>query len=532
MISIGLAIFLLFGACGSLATVQDGSILISNGKYKFEKGRVPGAVAYGIYNDSIQETGWGVFDVKATSVGGKYAGDQIMYAAGMLEGALTSLRIYQQYQNLGGFIFDNRPSDTYQRLCKFFKQQEVWMKGMIVKYQNHRFWQSVGFIQSQLEGLYAGYSLTGENEMQMCQLQILSGVGDIIDLLHVFNRTTLKEYLQMPPKVLRSYAQRNGHCSALVKVTPGFENIFMGHSSWFEYSSMLRIYKHYDLRVFGDDNLNSKLSFSSYPGFLNSLDDFYILGSGMVMLQTTNNIFNSTLYDKVTPESLLAWYRVRVANLLSNNARDWGEFMKMYNSGTYNNQYMVMDLKKFHPKVSIDDGAFYVVEQIPGLVESRDQTVILREGYWASYNVPFYEDIFEKSGYGEVSKHDPTQTHALAPRAKIFRRDESTVVDMESMKRILRSNNYKFDKYSDNDACNAICCRGDLSLHYSLAGCYDTKVTDFQNALDFTSHALSGPTVGGQSQIPPFTWKPDMPHHEGMPDVYNFPFVVMKPKQV
>lgn len=529
MISIAFALIL--GVYGSFATVQDGSIFLVNEEFKFQKGRVPGAIAYGVYNDSMQETGWGVFDVKATSVGGKYTGDQIMYAAGMLEGALTSVRIYQQYQNLGGFLFDRRPNDTYQEMCKFLKKQEVWMKGMIAEHHTDRFWQSVGFIQSQLEGLYAGYNLTGTNEMQMCQVQILSGVGDIIDLVHVLKRTALKEYLRMLKKELQRYAQQNGHCSALVKVTPGFENIYMGHSSWFVYSAMLRIYKHYDIRVFGDDNPNSKLSFSSYPGFLNSLDDFYILGSGMVMLQTTNNIFNSSLYDKVTPEALLAWYRVRVANLLANNAQQWGEVMKKYNSGTYNNQYMVMDLKKFHPNVSIDDGAFYVVEQIPGLVESHDQTSILREGYWGSYNVPFYENIFEMSGYAEVSKHNPDQTHELAPRAKIFRRDQSTVADMKSMKHILRYNNYKMDKYSEGDACNSICCRGDLSFHYSLSGCYDTKVTDYRHALNFTSFAVSGPTVGGQSQIHPFTWKSDMPHHEGMPDLYNFPFVVMKPKE-
>ena len=36
--------------------------------------------------------------------------------------------------------------------------------------------------------------------------------------------------------------------------------------------------------------------------------------------------------------------------------------------GTYNNQYMVLDLKKVHLKESIDDNALWVVEQIPGQV--------------------------------------------------------------------------------------------------------------------------------------------------------------------
>ncbi len=45
------------------------------------------------------------------------------------------------------------------------------------------------------------------------------------------------------------------------------------------------------------------MSFSSYAGMLESLDDFYIMDSGLVMLQTTNSIFNESLYDQVLPET-------------------------------------------------------------------------------------------------------------------------------------------------------------------------------------------------------------------------------------
>ena len=37
----------------------------------------------------------------------------------------------------------------------------------------------------------------------------------------------------------------------------------------------------------------------------------------------------------------------------------------IYIVGTYNNQYMVLDLKKVHLGMSIDDDALWVVEQIP-----------------------------------------------------------------------------------------------------------------------------------------------------------------------
>ena len=34
---------------------------------------------------------------------------------------------------------------------------------------------------------------------------------------------------------------------------------------------------------------------------------------------TTNNVFNMSLYDLVTPKSLLAWHGVRVANMMVHN---------------------------------------------------------------------------------------------------------------------------------------------------------------------------------------------------------------------
>ena len=49
-------------------------------------------------------------------------------------------------------------------------------------------------------------------------------------------------------------------------------------------------------------------------------------------------------------------------------------------TGTYNNQYMIIDLKKIELDKTIGDGALWVVEQIPGLVQGADQTPILREG--------------------------------------------------------------------------------------------------------------------------------------------------------
>lgn len=49
-------------------------------------------------------------------------------------------------------------------------------------------------------------------------------------------------------------------------------------------------------------------------------------------------------------------------------------------TGTYNNQYMVVDLNKVTLGRELADGTLWVIEQIPGLVVGEDQTTILRAG--------------------------------------------------------------------------------------------------------------------------------------------------------
>ena len=62
-------------------------------------------------------------------------------------------------------------------------------------------------------------------------------------------------------------------------------------------------------------------------------------------------------------------------------------------------------------------------------------------GYWPSYNVPFYEDVYNLSGYPKIVDTKGLDfSYQLAPRAKIFRRDSDKVVDMETMKHIMRYN--------------------------------------------------------------------------------------------
>lgn len=58
----------------------------------------------------------------------------------------------------------------------------------------------------------------------------------------------------------------------------------------------------------------------------------------------------------------------------------------------------------------------------------------LAYGYWPSYNVPYFAEVYRRTGYSDVGAHFGAQGEAyrkaalgtdyqLSPRAKIFRRD-------------------------------------------------------------------------------------------------------------
>lgn len=87
-------------------------------------------------------------------------------------------------------------------------------------------------------------------------------------------------------------------------------------------------------------------------GFLESLDDFYILSSGLILLQTTNSVYNKTLLKLVVPQSLLAWQRVRVANMMANGGREWAEIFSKYNSGKWPRRATFKHVHLFRFRVS------------------------------------------------------------------------------------------------------------------------------------------------------------------------------------
>lgn len=131
-----------------------------------------------------------------------------------------------------------------------------------------------------------------------------------------------------------------------------------------------------------------------------------------------------------------------------------------------------MNVGIFKPGGALPDGILTIVEQIPGLVVYGDASQELERGHFPSYNVPYFKEIYDQSGYretiasrraageplGELSGLD----YQLAPRAKIFRRDNGKAETFDGFLGVMRYNNYKVDPYSSSP-WDAICSRGDLA---------------------------------------------------------------------
>ena len=65
------------------------------------------------------------------------------------------------------------------------------------------------------------------------------------------------------------------------------------------------------------------------------MDDYYQLSSEMVVMETTNMMYNYDLYDLITHESLLNWQRVRAANFMAHSGEEWYFAFRRYNSGEF-----------------------------------------------------------------------------------------------------------------------------------------------------------------------------------------------------
>ncbi|VDK20189.1 unnamed protein product [Taenia asiatica] len=442
---------------------------------------------------------------------------------------------------------------------------------------------------AQLENTFGGFCKDNSSACQELEVHLRRNLemtvkrslqsGDIdpywhqaVDMGDISAALGLYEVLEEGPNGKHYFTNRPS-CSALVKLTPDHKDIFISHDTWQNYETMLKVMKYYDFawRLTRDPNSSvipaGKILFSSYPSTINSIDDFYVTGNGMVIQETTNGNANPNLWPFVRHglnSTVLAAFRVMIATRLARSPSEWIAFFSRENSGTYNNQWMVIDTKLFDPlKPPPRKDFFWVAEQIPGLVQSADVTEhLLNKSYWGSYNNPYFKFIRAISGFDDLEKKfGECFSYEMTPRAQIFRREHPKVVSLPGAYRLMRLNDFTHDPLS---RCNctppytaqyAIAARSDLNdpngvypfplLGYRLHGATDVKLVNLELIrsvsnpavagimelmlfLQLSMIAAAGPTY---DQVPVFEWSrvwPDKARPLMHPERWAFPPVVIQ----
>ncbi|KAG9487096.1 hypothetical protein GDO78_007134 [Eleutherodactylus coqui] len=429
------------------------------------------AVAWATLKDTILENGWAVLELQSNE---QYNDSIQAYAAGVAEAAVTQRLMYMHWMNtMVGYCGPYKYETPYcERLRNYLEANLAWMQEQMEKEQDQEYWHQVRLALLQLKGLedsYSGRISLPQSKFTLSPFGFLLFQlgGDLEDLEAALNKSDVARELG------------TGSCSALIKLLPGNKDLLVSHVTWNTYQSMLRIVKKYTLPFSSNTKGGSVVpgfvqTFSSYPGTIFSGDDFYILSSGLVTLETTIGNSNPDLWKYIQPQnSVLEWLRNVVANRLATSGKEWADIFTKFNSGTYNNQWMVVDYNKFNAgSTQVPSELLTILEQLPGLVVSEDKSDHLYQtGYWASYNVPYFEEVFNVSGQMDLlKKYGDWFSYSKTPRAQIFRRNQTLVQDLQSMVQLMRYNDFLHDPLSCCESCtpkqngeNAISARSDLN---------------------------------------------------------------------
>lgn len=141
---------------------------------------------------------------------------------------------------------------------------------------------------------------------------------------------------------------------------------------------------------------SSTITFSSGPGDFSSNDDFYILSSGLKIMETSFLNFDTNNFADINGKSVPGWIRSAVASNLAKTGNEWIDYYMKYNSGTHNCQWVIVD----QAQLQTNKNVVIFLEQAFSLFKISDMTdKLLKNGFVASYNVPFNSQIINKLDY-------------------------------------------------------------------------------------------------------------------------------------
>lgn len=486
-----------------------------NGSLSVVPGLRPDCPARGFHNDSTEAAGWAFVAVVSNT---SFPLAEQAEAAGFVEGALTARRARQMRDNVWPTVFPPRGDGPSAAVAAWVKRNLAYVSSQVAANAGDAYWEAVGAVLAQVRGLAAG---TG-GAVSEADALLLNAWGDLGDV---------EAHLDGAP------ARVQTHCSALFKAAG--DDMFLGHTTWSTFTSALRQFKYYDVG-------GAPVLFSGYPGVVDSNDDFYVLpDSGLVVVETTNEVINASAYGSLPAAGVVPTFvRAVVANRLATTGDGWAATFLRHNSGTYNNDWLVMDTKLARsPALPLAPGTLTMAAQMPGASRVLDLSAVASNAtYFASYNRPYVAEFYERMGYAAYRERYGAYLFGAGTdyfRGAILAREQAGAADAAGVAAALSFNEWQTDPLSRGEAGWSVSARFDLQpstpagvpagwFEPGAHGGIDTKVVSASSVRAGAVGgvlARSGPTTShGQ---PPFEWSGrwEALPHEGMPSRFDFGYV-------
>jgi hypothetical protein len=502
-------------------------------------------LAWGRFDDQIPTTGWSKLVVE-TSETSDWSNDAKVYSAGFVEGLMTSVRISEQYSNTYR-LFDERQlsvlKTVFHKELDNLRQKTNLVSHVLTVEPPDAYWKQARYVLVQLWGICDGYNhIARQTKVATLSLEdmlLLNAGAEIPVLLNAFA-------FKIGGAPTEVNLQRRG--SALVRLAHGNSDIFVGHTTWEDYSKMIRIFKYYKFSLSGAETIATSVAFSSYPGAVSSTDDFYLMDSGISVMETSLEIINPTAYNAMrdlSQERIPCFVHVMAVNRLATSAEHWVHLVRNEGPAIYAAQWMVVDYNRFKAGSEVPDETFYVAEVLPGLHHSEDLSAVLRsKGYWPSTNRPYFVDVRAATGHAAEQLRlvaDPIKANAFSweanSRALMLEKGALVIQDLSQMGLLMNQNTFPQTGSVAGGPGNEVSARMELeTIGARPRGGIDAKVAGRCSLNSLTLQVISGPSHANQA---PFSWLdaqgqerwPGWPH-TGLPDLWNFGFVQMDPRWI
>lgn len=482
--------------------------------------------AWASWDDMINSTGTSHITIETTTNDSLTTNStEKLFCAGYVDGYLMQYRIWNRWLLQKDILGLPRDEEIPETWTNWFQGNIDYTFKQIEQNPNDPYWKSIGLVAAQFKGLQEGYMKAVndkgvQQEMSIMHFWILQSIGDIYDL------KVLWDEKRDPLNFME--------CTGLVTILDDYSEVFFGQDTWSDYRKMSNTVKEYIFKNIPEWN-TTHVEVSTKIGALPSSEDFWVASSGLMILETTINNKNTTLQHEVdkSQTKLMTWLRNMHATFVAQTGEQWADEFLKENSGTYNNQYVIVDSKKLTPGVKPTKDLLWVTETMPGIAVKADLTQVLADNlFFPSFNTPYFEEIQIMANYTN-NVADNSSYYYNETRYLILKREAPQVKSIEDFQKLMRLNNYLNEPVC-NDPSKQVMSRYDLKdrigLNTSVAfGGLDTKVTSAWRTLNNLSFIGIWSPVYDDKDLPPWDfdeWSEKHPDkvvkHDGLPSKWTF----------